>query len=64
LVIPPIHPPLGSIKVLSVRPLGDEIRKDLGLDYLVRRVGKRFVHELHRPLRDPDHGIWVASNLS
>jgi hypothetical protein len=48
---------------LRVRPFSDEIRKDLGLDRLTRRVGKRFTHDFHRPLGDSTRGIRVANNL-
>jgi hypothetical protein len=48
---------------LRVRPLSNEIRKDLGLDCLTRRVGERFTYELHRPFRDSSRSIGVADNL-
>jgi hypothetical protein len=48
---------------LRVRPLDNEIRKDLGLDCLARRVCERFAHELYRLLCDPTRSVRVADNL-
>jgi hypothetical protein len=49
---------------LRVRPLGNEICQDLGLDGLVRGVGEHFTHQLHRPLGDPADCVWIADDLS
>jgi hypothetical protein len=48
---------------LRVRPLGDEIRQDLGLDGLAGGVGERFAHQFYRPLSDPACCIRVADDL-
>jgi hypothetical protein len=49
---------------LCIRPLGDEIRQDLGLDGLAWGVGERFTHQLHRPLGNPARRILVADDFS
>jgi hypothetical protein len=48
---------------LRVRPLGDEVRQDLGLDGLARGVGERLAHQLHRPLGDPACCVRIADDL-
>jgi hypothetical protein len=48
---------------LRVRPFGDEIRQDLGLDRLARCIGECLAHEFHRPLGDPTRRVRVSDNL-
>jgi hypothetical protein len=48
---------------LRIRPLGNEIRQDLGLDHLERCVGERLSHEFHGPFGDPTRGVRVSDDL-
>jgi hypothetical protein len=48
---------------LCVRPLGDEIRQDLGLNCLARRIGECLAHKFHRPLGDPARHVRVTDDL-
>jgi hypothetical protein len=48
---------------LCVRPLGDKVCEDLGLDCLAQHVGECFAYELYRPLCDPACSVRVADNL-